>query len=183
MDDLQREKKKGLSMGYLKDVLFRRKLIGKKYQTPGFGLTAQLFASMSKVIIERLGPDEGEKLIREAVENFGRERGRRIAQRVTALGKPLSFKNWLIYTDIDGANFPVKPYLDNADLLAPVTTCSFHAAAREWGLEEYANIYCKYADFAILDGYNPHVKLELEQRFKTGKDHCLFRYIVKDNNK
>jgi len=182
MDDLLREHKKGLSIWYLKDVLLKRKLIGKRYQTPGFGLAAQLFATMCKAIIKRLGPVEGEALIREAVESFGRERGRRIARKVAAQGKPLSFKNWLIYTDIDGGNFPVKPYIDNHDLLAPVKGCSFMKAAGEWGLEEYAGLYCKYADYAILEGYNPSIKLILEQRLKTGKDHCLFRYIMKDSN-
>ena len=180
MNDLQREKKKGLSLWYLKDVPLKRILIGKRYQTPGFGLAAQLFATMCKVIIQRLGAVEGEALIKEAVESFGHERGKRIAQKVAAQGKPLSFKNWLIYTDVEGGNFPVNPYIAKHDLLAPVQACSFKMAAREWGLEEYASIYCKYADYAILEGYNPDIKLILEPRHKTGNDHCLFRYIIKE---
>lgn len=180
MNDLQREKKKGLSLWYLKDVLLRRFLVGKKYQTPGFGLAAQLFACMSKTVLDRLGPEKGEELIREAVEHFGKERGRRIAQRVQAMGKPLSFKNWLIYTDIDGRNFPVNPYIDNGDLVAPVKECTFNRAAADWGMEEYSCLFCKYDDYAILAGYSQDIKLVLEQRHKTGKDHCLFRYIVKD---
>lgn len=183
MNDLDRERKQGMSIWYLKDVLPKRWRIGKRYHTPGFGLAAQLFATMSRLIIQRLGREEGEALIKEAVESFGRERGKRIAQKVSALGKPLSFKNWLIYTDIDGGNFPVKPYIENHDLLAPVKACSFIKAAAEWGLEDYACIYCKYADYAILEGYNPAIKLILEQRHKTGKDHCLFRYIMKEDNK
>jgi len=35
MDDLKREKSKGLSCWYLKDVLLKRIMIGKKYHTPG----------------------------------------------------------------------------------------------------------------------------------------------------
>ncbi len=183
MNDLEKEKKKGLSIGYLKDVIIRRLFIGKKYHTPGFGIAAQLFASMSREIIEKLGQEEGEAVIKKAVESFGKERGKRIAGRVKALGKPLSFKNWLIYTDIDGSNFPVKPRIENNDLVAPVTECSFNHAASRWGLDEYSCLYCKYADYAILEGYNPDVKLVLEQRHQTGKDHCLFRYIMKEDNK
>jgi len=181
MDDLEREKSKGLNRWYLKDVMFRRRMIGKKYHTPGFGLAAQLFAVMCKFIIQKLGPKEGEALIREAVEYFGKERGKRIAQRVASLGKPLSFKNWLIYTDIDGENFKATPRIENNNLVAEVSECVFHNAAASWGLEEYSSLYCKYADYAILDGYNPDVKLSLEQRHKTGKDHCLFQYGMKKN--
>ncbi len=59
----------------------------------------------------------------------------------------------------------------------------FYNASEKWDLGEYAKLYCKYADYAILDGYNPDVKLLLEQRQKTGNDHCLFRYVMKEENK
>jgi len=180
VNDLEREKGKGLNLWYLKDVLFRRKWLGKKYHTPGFGLAAQLFSSLAREIVDTMGPGEGEALIRKAVERFGRERGQRIAARVKSLGKPLSFKNWLIYTDIDGSNFPVKPYIDNGDLVAPVTECAFIKAAEEWGMKEYAARYCKYVDHAILAGYNPDITLDLKTRHETGKDHCLFRYIIRE---
>ena len=183
MNDLEKEKKEGLNRWYLKDVRLKRKIFGAKYHTPGFGLGAQLFASMSKSIIERLGPEEGEELIKQAVEYFGKERGKRIAELVKGQGKPLSFKNWLIYSDIGGENFEFKPTIDGSDLVVEVGYCSFIAAAEKWDLGEYAELYCNYVDYAILEGYNPDVKLILEQRHKTGKNHCLFRYIMKDDNK
>ncbi len=183
MSDLQREKEKGMSVWYLKDVLPMRKIIRDKFQTPGFGLAAQLFSVMAKLIIEKLGPEEGEALIKEAVETFGRERGKRIAENVKAQGKDLSFKNWLIYTDVDGGNFPVQPRIDQGDLVADVGACSFITAADKWGLRDYAKLYCKYADYAILEGYNPDVLLKLDTRHDSGQDHCCFRYVMKEENK
>ncbi|MCJ7771919.1 MAG: L-2-amino-thiazoline-4-carboxylic acid hydrolase [Desulfobacterales bacterium] len=183
MNDLQREKKKGISFPYLAKGAYKRLLAGIKYQTPGFGLASQLFSTMAKHIIEKLGPEEGEALIKQAVESFGRERGKRIAEVVQSKGKPLSLANWLIYTDISPKNFAAKPSLPDGDLEAKVGNCFFYNAAEKWGLGEYAKLYCKYADYAILDGYNPDVKLLLEQRQKTGKDHCVFRYIMKEENK
>jgi hypothetical protein len=180
MDEIRHEKEKGLSLWYLKGVRLMRRIIGGKYHTPGFGLAAQLFACTAKAVIERYGPVEGEAVLKEAIEAFGRERGRRIAGRVQALGKPASFKNWLIYTDISPDNFPVKASLREGDLVAEVGACSFISAAAEWGLADYAKIYCKYADFAILGGYSPHIKLELDSRHDSGKDQCVFRYIVKE---
>ncbi|MBI5503407.1 MAG: L-2-amino-thiazoline-4-carboxylic acid hydrolase [Deltaproteobacteria bacterium] len=183
MDDLQREKRSGLSRWYLKDVLLKRRVLGRESRVPGFGLAAVLFATLGKILIERLGRDKGEELIKEAVQRFGRERGRRIARKVASLGKPLSFKNWLIYTDIDAGNFAASPRIDNGDLVAPVTRCAFNSAAEAWGLEEFSSLYCKYADHAILEGYNPDIKLILEDRHVTGRDHCLFRYVMKEANK
>jgi hypothetical protein len=178
-DDLIREKEKGLSLWYLWDVVFHRKRVGARFHTPEFGLAANLFALMSRNVLEKLGPDEGEALIRQAVEQFGFERGRRIAGRVSSLGKPLSFKNWLIYSDIDGCNFKARVSVNQGELVARVGYCSFMSAAREWGLEEYASRYCSYVDYAILRGYNPDIRLKLEPRNTTGKDFCLFRYGIK----
>ena len=183
MDDLKREKKKGFSLWYMKDVILRRKLLKNTFHTPGFGFAAQLFAVMSRLIIEKQGPAEGEALIREAVEFFGRERGKSIARLVTGLSKPLTLKNWLIYSDIDGMNFEAKASISNHDLVVKVYRCTFIEAAEKWDLREYASYYCKYVDYAILNGYNPDVKLELLSRHDSGKDHCLLHYIMKEGNK
>lgn len=182
MDDLEREKAEGFSWEYLGDVPLKKEEAGDRYLTPGFGLAARLFSSVAKAVIERLGPEEGEELLRQAIEYFGEQRGAGIAARVEAEGEPLTFRNWLIHTDIDSVNFQNVPELDGSDLVVRVQGCSFYDAAEEWGLGEYARIYCKYADFAILRGYNPDIKLHLETRQASGRDHCVFRYSMKESD-
>ncbi|ACL05336.1 hypothetical protein Dalk_3648 [Desulfatibacillum aliphaticivorans] len=183
MNDLEREELHGFSWWYLKDVLPRKKIAGTRYHTPGFGLAAQLFAAFAKEAMERLGPEQGEAVVKQAVQHFGRERGRSIAKAVAGMGKPLSFKNWLIYSDISSDNFGFLPNIDNGDLVLQVRNCTFIQAARQWGLGDYGALYCKYADHAILEGYNPDIVLKLETRHETGRDCCLFRYIMKQANK
>lgn len=183
MNELDREKLRGLSYPYLMRVPFMRKVLGKRHQTPGFGLAAQLFATVAKHVIRRLGPEEGEKLLKGAIEEFGRERGKRIAETVRKKGRPLSLRNWILYTDISPENFGARPAFPDGDLEASVGNCTFIEAAKQWGLADYAKIYCKYADYAILDGYNPEVTLVLKDRHTTGSDRCVFRYIMKEDNK
>jgi hypothetical protein len=184
MDDIRKEKEEGFDFAYLGDVPAKKTEIGTTYQTPGFGLAAQLFSLTAKAVIDRLGDEQGTALLKEAVEEFGRERGRHIAERVKALGLPLSFKNWLIYSDIDSsANFEAIPAVEEGDLVVRVNNCTFYNAAREWGIERYAHIYCRNVDYAILAGYNPDIKLVLSERGSTGEDHCVFRYIMKEVNK
>jgi hypothetical protein len=183
MDDLEREKKLGLDWDYLADVMDRKAKLGDKYLVPGFGLGAALFSSMAKAIMQELGPEKGEAVIKRAVEEFGRARGRRIAAIVKDLGQPLTLKNWLIYSDIDSVNFDPHPDLDNNDLVVKAGECTFWNAAKEFGMGEYGKIYCKYADYAILDGYNPDITLVLQHRHHIGLEHCVFRYIMKEENK
>ncbi|MBN1690704.1 MAG: L-2-amino-thiazoline-4-carboxylic acid hydrolase [Dehalococcoidia bacterium] len=184
MDDLEREKKQGFDWDYLADVLDRKAELGDRYQLPGFGLGAALFAYVAKAIINEIGPEKGEALLRQAIEDFGRARGRRIAATVKDLGQPLTIKSWLIYSDIDSGNFDPHPDLDNNDLVVKAGECTFWNTAREFGMGDYAKIYCKYVDYAILEGYNPDAKLLLHDRHHVGQeDHCLFRYIMKEANK
>jgi hypothetical protein len=183
MEDLEREKKQGFDWDYLADVLDKKVEIGDKYQIPGFGLGATLFSFVAKEVINEMGPEKGEALLKRAIEDFGKARGRRIAAIVKDLGKPLTLKNWLIYSDIDTVNFDPHPDLDNNDLVVKAGECTFWNAAREFGMGEYARIYCKYADYAILEGYNPDIKLVLHDRHHVGQDHCVFRYIMKEGNK
>ena len=184
MDDITREKEKGLDFEYLGDVLDKKVEVGDKFQTPGFGLAAQLFSTVAKHVISQLGAEKGEQLLKEAVEEFGFQRGKRIAERVKNEGLELSFKNWLIYTDIDSMkNFRPITTTPEGDFLAKIKHCTFYNGAEEWGLGEYAKYYCKYVDYKILEGYNPDIKLILEERYSTGVKRCFFRYIIKDENK
>jgi hypothetical protein len=183
MDDLAKEKDEGFDWAYLADVLTQKEEIGDKYQIPGFGLAAALFACTAKVVLEEHGAEKGEALLKKAIRDFGRARGRRIASIIAGLGKPLTFKNWLIYSDIDSRNFNPRPELDRDDLVVKAFDCTFWNAAQAFSLGDAARLYCKYADYAILEGYNPEIKLVLEDRHQSGKDHCVFRYIMKEANK
>jgi len=184
MDDIKREKDQGFDFAYLGDVPQKKIEIESRYQTPGFGLAAQLFCCTARRVIDRLGSEEGTALIKGAVEDFGLMRGRHIAARVKSLGLPLSFRNWLIYSDIDSSsNFEALPAIEDGDLVVRVGNCTFFNAAREWGLEEFAHIYCKHVDYKILAGYNPDIKLILKERQATGEDFCVFRYIMKETSK
>jgi hypothetical protein len=180
MDDIGREKEQGFDFAYLGDVPQKKTEVGSTYQTPGFGLAAQLFCCSARRVIDRLGSEEGAAVMKAAVEDFGLERGRHIARRVKEMGLPLSFKNWLIYSDIDSsANFGALPAIEDGDLVVKVSDCTFFSAAHQWGLEEFARIYCRHVDYKILAGYNPDIRLVLEERQATGKDFCVFRYAMK----
>ncbi len=58
MDDLEREKKQGFDWDYLGDVLEKKAALGDKYQVPGFGLGAALFAFVAKAVIKELGEEK-----------------------------------------------------------------------------------------------------------------------------
>ena len=184
MDDLEKERREGSSWDYLADVLPKKEEIGNKYQIPGWGLGATLFSFAAKAVIDELGPEKGEALLKKAIEEFGRARGRRIAAIVKGLGKPLTLKNWFIYNDMDPRNTNPQPIdIVDGDYLMKTGECVLWNTAREFGLSDFSQFFCKYNDYAVLEGYNPDIKLIKAYRYQTGKDHCVFRYIMKESNK
>ncbi|MFX1339200.1 MAG: hypothetical protein ACFFDK_11375 [Promethearchaeota archaeon] len=60
---------------------------------------------------------------------------------------------------------------------------SFYNLAEEWALGDYAKVYSKYVDYKILEDYSPNIKLILKELQATGKNRCIFRYIMKADNK
>ncbi|MBN1881552.1 MAG: hypothetical protein JW885_05210 [Deltaproteobacteria bacterium] len=61
IDDLTGEKKEGFDFAYLGDVPRKEEVVGDRYKPPGFGLAAQLFSATAKVVMEKLGREEGRR--------------------------------------------------------------------------------------------------------------------------
>jgi hypothetical protein len=181
MDNYNREIKRGVSLVYLWDVGVRRWLYRGKRANPNLELMAQLFCTLAKNILERSPNTHAEAVLRSAVQGFGLERGRRIAQVVQEKGKPLSLKNFLIYSDLDSSGFKTKVKIENNDLTVLIKVCPFMTAAKEWGLQEFATYYCRYIDSAIIQGYNPEILISVETRSDSQNDFCALRYKVKQN--
>ncbi|MBI5118624.1 L-2-amino-thiazoline-4-carboxylic acid hydrolase [Candidatus Poribacteria bacterium] len=181
MDELEREQREGMDWETLGKAMSERQEAGTTYITPLAGLFGQFFAITTKILIEKFGPAEGEALIKEVVERFAEERGRRIAGKVRALGKPLTLKNFFVHNDLDsaGVTSDVVADIEDGDLLLNISSCNICRGSQEWGLREYAHRYCRYVDVAILRAYNPEIKLQVSKTLTGGDEACCFRYSVR----
>lgn len=182
MDEGKKEREEGIDWDYLAQAMQEKQQVGNEHITPLAGHLGQLFAVTAKSIMDRLGLEEGEALIKEIVERFAEKRGRHIAEKVKKLGKPLTLKNFIVYGDLDSAAVVsgAIPSIEKGDLILEIADCNICRGAEDWGLKKYAYYYCKYIDVAILKGYNPKLKLEVSKRLTAGDGSCVFRYTVKE---
>lgn len=206
MDDMKKERTEGFDFDYLVAAVNERTKLGDTYLTPVgehlgntlallsgvvveqmgekegsefvFKLTGHIFGIAAKALIEKIGEEKAESILKEVVETFGEGRGRQIAERVKAQAKPLTFKNFLIHTDMDSSNVTpdIKPSIEDGKLVLDIPYCAFNQGARDAGFGEYAYYYCKYIDKAIIRGYNPDIKLEVSHNLSKGDDHCRLIY-------
>ena len=75
MDELKKEQIDGIDWEIFGEALKERQEVGEQNITPLASHLGQLFAVTAEKIIQKLGPQEGEELLKEIIEKFAEERG------------------------------------------------------------------------------------------------------------
>jgi hypothetical protein len=180
MSDKERERAEGLTWEYLGEAMKKKAALEGKQLTPMPSLMGQMFAVFAKAVIDEVGTEKGEAIIKKAVVDFGHTRGKHIAEKVTALGLDLTFANFLTYMDLDSsAALTFVPSIEDGNMTLSITRCAFDDGAKAIGLRDYFHYYCRWVDNAILEGYNPDLVLEISETLSGGADACIFRYLIK----
>ena len=138
---------------------------------------AYLFGFIAKSVIDEFGKD-GVNAVAEGVIKYGRQRGRRMAQRTLADGFKLTALNYVAYGewfaepgDMDSSIPSKKP-----DLEFLIKKCPWHDVWTENSLlEKYGYLYCKYVDVAIGEGYNPKIQFDIVACRGLGDSVCDMR--------
>jgi len=138
---------------------------------------ATLFAWIAREAVERFG-DDGQRAILEGVRAYGEQRGRRMALRAQADGRPNDLVGYLVYGELnfeeaenEFITVQKKPYLK-----VESRRCSWHSIWSRRGLLEYGRLYCQEIDTAILRGYNPDFDFEVDGTLTGGAPFCTFHY-------
>lgn len=146
----------------------------------GFTAThhALLFAWISRAVIQRTDQAMGEAVMRLAVRRYGEQRGRRMALRAQAGGRSLTMDNYLAYGEwqaepgeMSGETVATEPHLTRH-----VHSCPWHRAWEAEALMPYGRIYCLEIDEALVRGFNPDLRLDVNSTQTAGDPFCEFVY-------
>ena len=140
---------------------------------------AKLYINIAREVESRFGND-GKDAIREGLRNFSLERGRNIRKIVQSKNLPLNMDNYYGNFDNSLAEAGFNMNLDLRDWKAEgvVSHCPFAEIWKEMGEEELGRIYCE-VDHAMLEGYNPELKLERPENILEGSNNCVFHWSKK----
>jgi len=144
---------------------------------------ALLFGHMAKATVERFG-EEGRQAVTDGIMSFGRQRGRGIRDRVLAQGLPLTIENFYANHDLAHVNAGFEMRLSigkgwNAEAL--VTRCPFAEVWQEMQHPELGAIYC-LVDEAMLEGYNPDLRLDRPTTILRGSSTCQFFWRAQEGS-
>ncbi|MFW9785566.1 MAG: L-2-amino-thiazoline-4-carboxylic acid hydrolase, partial [Candidatus Heimdallarchaeota archaeon] len=87
----------------------------------------------------------------------------------------------LIYNTFDSQQTAkYKTNIVDGNVEVVIRSCVFCDGCKDWDKQEFGKIYCEYIDTAILKGYNPNIKFQLESSLTHGDKSCIQRYIIKE---
>jgi len=138
---------------------------------------AVLFALFAKYTIDSFG-EKGKDTIFIGIENYGHERGNRMAERAIANGDALDFINSQAY----GEWVPEKDEMEFAilktepELVSTVTKCEWCSSWKRYNLLNYGKYYCINIDAAVFNGFNKKFHMEASSNLSFGADHCEFHW-------
>jgi hypothetical protein len=165
---------------------FRDKEVGmsKKDQQDGFTEIhhALLHAWMAKAIVERVGEQRGEAIIRKAIRQYGEERGRRMALRAQANKHVLSMATYIGYSEyrIRPGAIEMKIIERSPHARIRIPKCPWYATWKENELLSVGRLYCLEIDQALVRGFNPELRLDVNGTLPNGAAQCEFVYHEAD---
>jgi hypothetical protein len=145
-----------------------------------YAMMAKIFAHITKAVVDQFG-EEGQDAVRNGVSTFGEERGRDIARRAAAVGKPNTMENYLSNYDMGRSElFEYETLFHPKEIEQTFTKCAFGEQWKKDGMGEYGILYCQMIDPSIAKGYNPNFEV-IHDQYVLREGNCHFRFQMKDS--
>ncbi len=139
---------------------------------------ALLFGWLSRAVIETVGEPKGKAVVSRALRRYGEERGKRMALRARAKRQPLDVANLFVYAEYRPISVKMKAKVaeKSANFTLEVSRCPWCDAWKENGLLTFGRLYCLDIDQAVLRGFNPDLKMDVEGTVSNGAPRCRLVY-------
>lgn len=150
-------------------------------------LWAKLYYFLATKMLESYGGD-GERALREAVREYGRNRGRLIRERHLAEGHTIDLES--LFEKYDLPNDPRfrrnKIELTPETRISQTLVCPYAEVWEELagGKSRVAQLYCEEVHHALFSAYDPAVQTNLCHPLTyEGTDHCMFSVYLRPANR
>ncbi len=138
-------------------------------------IEARIVGPLIRAVIEEMGEERALELVRGVVSNLAREAGSEMA-RAFGSASLVAFAGCLDRWKAGGALEIDLLEASDERLEFNVTRCRFAEMYRALGLADLgASLSCQ-RDFALVEGFNPSIKLTRTQTLMEGAPFCDFRF-------
>lgn len=140
---------------------------------------ALMMAWISKAVVDAVGEEKGEQIIRRAVVRYGNQRGRRMAMRAEANGHPQTMTNYFAYAEVKlkRGDFKMELLERSPHVRGRTSTCPWTVAWEKNDLMEYGRYFCREIDRAVVQGFNDDLVLEVNATMSNGAEYCDMTFV------
>jgi len=148
------------------DVLTRREI------------EARIVAPLLEAFAAEIGRERAVEVVRQVILQTARQQGAELAQQAggcTLVHFAAALEAWK-----KGDAMTMDLLEQNAQCLVfNVTRCGYADMYRQLGIAELGKTLSCGRDFALIEGFNPQIRLTRKQTILEGAAYCDFRYELK----
>ena len=137
---------------------------------------AVLFALLARQALAFYGAESGQALIRKWVRRYGEQRGRRMALRAMRDSKNLAMSDFLAYGEWRSATGSALQEMieQGGEIRLRVFRCPWALAWEQSDFLDVGRLYCQEIDAALVRGFNPELRLQINSTLTNGGEWCEF---------
>ncbi len=140
---------------------------------------ARLLAPLVAALGKEFGEERVLQVVHETIVAIARRQGAELVQAMG--GDSLShFRESLVYWT-KGKALEIEVVEEGEKVFAfNVTRCRYAEMYRELGIPQLGPVLSCSRDFALIEGFNPQIRLTRTQTLMEGALHCDFRYQAEE---
>lgn len=130
-------------------------------------------------------PVEGEAAIREAVRQFGKDRGEKLKKRHIEQGLKINLENLFTYYDLPGdPRFKRRKIrLNSQERLSDTLVCPIAQLWKDLNEKALGRIYCEEFHHAMFGSYANKAQIDLSKTLtQEGDEYCCFAVYLRPAN-
>jgi hypothetical protein len=140
-------------------------------------IEARIAGPLINAFAGELGKGRTLEIVKEVIISLARESGEMLRAFVGGDSLEDFAKGMSLWSRDDAVQYEIIE-LTPEKIAMNVTQCRYAEMYRELGIEELGFTLSCTRDFALVEGFNPRIKLERSQTIMEGAEHCDFRFTL-----
>lgn len=136
---------------------------------------ARIAGPLIRAFMQETGEERGREIVGEVITALARESGEMLRAFVGGDSLEDFAKGLPLWSQDDAVTFDLIEVTPEK-ISMNVTRCRYAEMYRELGMADLGFDLSCARDFAMVEGFNPSIKLERTQTLMEGADHCDFRF-------
>lgn len=141
-------------------------------------IEARIAGPLIQAFAREFGRERVLEIVREVIVSLARKSGEMLRAFVGGESLADFAKGMALWSQGDAIAFDIVEQTPEK-ISMNVTVCRYAEMYRELGIADLGFTLSCARDFALVEGFNPDIRLERTQTIMQGADHCDFRFTYR----